>query len=399
MEPPRLRWRAWRAPCDPYVESVVGVMARRLTAPQQAGPARRNGTSRGRRDVRNTIFVPTSQFSDVATSESPMVPTFAKATKAATFPADEPIGSDAQSVRSSKSLGSAAGAKSVKHPEMTSPGFNSSVVEAVSASFSQGQVVKTTITGEMALAYNAQDATAPSELEHVRLGNFHLLEKVAHNPATVAPIPDKAGEYTVKLSSLARTAVAFRYQVHLDDTNLAARAPIILAPAWKIEPHQASVILHYSLNPAFAISPSTKLTLHHVTFIIHLEGSRATACQSKPVGTFSKEKPLIYWKLGDVTLEAGAPASKLLARFSTETEAKPGSAEARWEITGDDNAGAGSRLGLSQLRVTSSAETSATTTGTQDDPFADESATANANQSWNEVPVLRRLVSGAYSAR
>ena len=378
------------------------VTAARLTALQQAGPARRNGTSRGRRDVRNTIFVPTSQFSDVATSESPMVPTFAKATRAPTLPTDEPIGSDAQSVRSSKSLSSVAGAKSVKHPEMTSPGFNSSVVEAVSASFSQGQVVKATITGEMALAYNAPDATASSEIEHVRLGNFHLLEKVAHNPAAVTPISDKAGEYAVKLNSLARAAVAFRYQVHLDDTNLAAHAPIILAPAWKIEPHQASVILHYSLNPAFVSSTSTKLTLHHVTFIIHLEGSRATACQSKPVGTFSKEKPLIYWQLGDVTLEAGAPASKLLARFSTETEAKPGSVEARWEITGDDMAGAGSRLGMSQLRTTSSADASATTTtggGTQDDPFADESAPANANQSWNEVPVVRRFVSGAYNGR
>ena len=89
-----------------------------------------------------------------------------------------------------------------------------------------------------------------------------------------------------------------------------------------------------------------------------------------------------------MTLNGYAEApQKLLARFSTEGEAKPGIVEMRWEITGDATAGLGSGLSLSQM---GSKEEGGS------DPFADESTSSSGGGSWKEVPLQRKLISGKY---
>jgi hypothetical protein len=344
--------------------------------------------------------------------------------KTGTIPSDEQVSNDGQSVRSSRSQTSLAGVKAIWHPELAAAGLSSSVVEAVTATFVQGQVTKVTVRGEIALAYHAEDPSiSPSSpgSETIRLENFHLLEKVAPNPGIITPLADKPGEYTVRLGSLlARTVVAFKYQVHVDDANQAAHVPIILSPTWKIEPHQASVILHYSLNPLFlasatniatAVNTATTLTFRNVSVVVHLEGTKPTACQSKPVGTFSRDRCLIFWQLDEVKLAAGAAPSKLLARFTTEAEAKAGPAEARWEISGDDAAALGSRLSLSRLgspgadrasdatAAAIAAATAAVSGEAQDNPFADnENGAPSPSATMKEVPTMRRLISGKYTA-
>jgi hypothetical protein len=86
------------------------------------------------------------------------------------------------------------------------------------------------------------------------------------------------------------------------------------------------------------------------------------------VGTFSKDKSLIYWKLGDITLDQyDSGPHKLLARFATESEAKPGNVEARWEVSGEHAAGIGSGLSMSHLDISSEGPREEGT-----DPFADE---------------------------
>ncbi len=278
----------------------------------------------------------------------------------------------------------------IRHPEMYQPGLNASVVETVSAWFAQGRVSKAIVIGELALSYTASE-TSTHASQSIRLENFPVLEKVAPNPNFITQIPSKAGEYSINISLIPRTTVAFKYQVHVDEGNLAAHAPMVLTPTWKVESAQTSVMLNYAFNPAFASPTGRSVLLKNVVILITLENSKASACQSRPVGTFSKEKSMIYWKVGDITLDGYAEAPhKLLARFSTESEAKPGNVEVRWEISGDSAAGLGSGLGLSQVAAAKEEGGS--------DPFADEGTMTTPAGAWKEVPLLRKVVSGKYIA-
>lgn len=241
------------------------------------------------------------------------------------------------------------------------------------------------------MAYNAADFNSSFGHETIRLENFSALEKVAPNPAFISQSPDKEGEYTVNLANLSRTQVAFKYQLRGDQaTN--THLPLLMTPAYKIEPAQSMVIVSYSLNPNFVIPDGRdSITFHNVMIALTLDGARASGCQSKPVGTFSREKNLVFWQLGDITLSAGAAPEKLLARFATDSEAKGGSVEARWEISGEQAAGLGSTLSISQ---SAAGEEGA-------DPFADEEGAgpSGSGASWKMVPLVKKIASGSYVAK
>lgn len=134
------------------------------------GPAtRRTSTIRGRRDVRNTMYVPPPS-AETSQNDLP-IGTIAGSPPLATSPSfpRSPIlnnlaseasvagTSDSQSVRSGHSLGNLVHAK---HPEMTGPGLNSSVIETVSAVFEDGEVKSASIAGELAFVNNESDATS-----------------------------------------------------------------------------------------------------------------------------------------------------------------------------------------------------------------------------------------------
>ena len=297
--------------------------------------------------------------------------------------------SDAQSIRSAHSM-SSLGNTAVTHPQMQQSGLNASIVETVSATFSHGQVIKAVVIGELAMQNNTSETMSPSGSENIRLENFPVLEKVAPNPTFITQVPSKSGEYSVNLSQVARPSVAFKYQVHLEDGNLAAHAPVSITTSWKVEPTQTSVILAYAFNPAFVSPAKRSVSLKNLVVFITVENAKAHSCQSKPVGIFAKERSMIYWKLGDMTLDGYAEApQKLLARFNTDSEAKPGNVEVRWEISGEQAAGLGSGLSLSQ---SSSKEEGGS------DPFADEGTASSSTGTWKEVPVTRKIMSGKYMA-
>lgn len=280
---------------------------------------------------------------------------------------------------------------------MHEPGLNASLVETVSAWFEQGKVTKAMVIGQVALAFNPVDLSAgPFGTENIRLENFPVLEKVAPNPAFIEQTVDNPGNYTVDLAKITKTSVAFHYQVHLETDNLASFAPLLLSPMWKPEATQTSAILNYSLNPSFNLGDASSVTLRNLVLILRLEpGVKATSCQSKPAGTFSRDKGLIYWRLGDVTFSRDQPAQSMRVRFFTEGEARPGNTEARWEITGEQSLRAGSGLGVSQSAgLDSKAEG-------EMDPFADadgdESAPpASPAVGWKPVASIKRITSGTY---
>lgn len=285
----------------------------------------------------------------------------------------------------------------MKHPDMHEPGLNASLVETVSAWFEQGNITKALVIGQVALAFNPMDlSSGPFGMENIRLDNFPVLEKVAPNPTFVEQVADNGGVYTVDLSRITKTSVAFHYQVHLDSENLASFAPMVLSPVWKTEATQTSVLLNYGLNPRFDIGEATSLTLHNVVLVLRLEpGSKATSCQSKPAGTFSREKALIYWRLGDVTFQRDQSPQTMRVRFFTDGEARAGNSEARWELSGAQSLGLGSGLAVSQ-----SVPGSSKTEEKEADPFADaeESAarTGSPTTSWKAVASVKRITSGTY---
>ena len=145
----------------------------------KAGPAiRRAGTMRGRRDVRNTIYVPSPMTTDGHTegvipglTGSPSLPTSfsSRPTAVATLASETSVAgtSDTQSVRSGNSLSSLA---HIKHPDMTGPGLNSSIIETVSVLFEGGEIKSASIAGEIAFVNNSSD-------EDLSKSKYHDCEK------------------------------------------------------------------------------------------------------------------------------------------------------------------------------------------------------------------------------
>lgn len=149
-----------------------------------------------------------------------------------------------------------------------------------------------------------------------------------------------------------------------------------------------------------------------MAFVVTYEGN-ASGAQTKPSGTHLREKHLVYWRLGDVTLTG--ETQKIVCRIigAEGEEPKPGKVEARWEYaiplaatpTDADEAVTtaaaenipGSGISLSRLQDRKGK-------GREDDPFADEDAVAAAaavagEQKWVDIPVVRKLVGGAYEGR
>ncbi|KAL9082594.1 MAG: hypothetical protein Q9159_006315 [Coniocarpon cinnabarinum] len=400
--------------------AAMASLANTLRA-QAPTPTRRAGTLRGRRDVRNTVFIPSDQAPvfegrapPTATAAPPAQmmqaaptpfapPPIQTQLSSSSIPApqgphrDDRNSSDNQSVRSGRSLSSAAAGAggAIRHPDIHTPGLNSSIIESVNATLESGTLVTGSVVGELALTHTPDPSSTTASQQNretVRLDNFPILEKVAPNPAFVTDIgqssSDRKGEYTVDLSSLsARPSVAFKYQLHTDPSNpsllLNRHAPLNLLPSWKCEPTQTSVIVTYGLNSAYTGIASGEITLQNVVLALFLEGAKATSCQSKPAGTFSREKTMIYWRFEELKLSANG-SQKALARFVTEEQGKPGRIEARWEIqppTGAAEPKEG-ELGLSRLESSAS------------NPFADESG--HAGGSWRPVRGVRKTVAGQY---
>ncbi|CAN8101847.1 unnamed protein product [Discula destructiva] len=387
-------------------------------------PARRTGTVRGRRDVRNTIYMPlsvpnapTDTSGSLGVSEptqnlppSPALPGAGSSMSSRpsaihTLTSENSVTgtSDTNSIRSANSLG---GMSHGKHPDLTALGLNSSIVETVSASFEGGSLKSVKINGEIAFAYNG-DGMVSEARETIRINDFPSLDAIGPNRIFVSSTatPD---EFTLDVSHIPSKipTPGFTYRVHADDptSDFATRCPLIVHPAWKPTGDKLGLVLQYKLNPEF-LHNSEPVLLRGVTFVATYEGARASGVQTKPTGVHLKEKHLVYWRLGDVTLQPGSDWQKIICRIigAEKGEPKPGNIEARWEyITSSSPDEEGSHSGISISRRGESkgkekAVEDASGEDTEDDPFADESAAVAVN--WQEVPLVRKIVSGKYEAK
>ncbi|CZR62165.1 related to SYP1 Protein with a potential role in actin cytoskeletal organization [Phialocephala subalpina] len=366
-------------------------------------PNRKAGTVRGRRDVRNTMYVPTPSGSlGVASPDSNIPPSpgisAARAGALAALSSENHGASsisDTTSIRSGHSLTSHA---VMKHADGHEPGLNASIIETMSASFEDGQTKSMKINGEIALSHNPADDFSSSAHDTIRIDNFPNLESIGPNRTFINPVSDeKPDEFAINLFSLTPKATpAFTYRVHIDDTDITTHGPLLINAVWpKQGTDKRGLLLEYSLNPACSTKP---ITFNNLVLVAFYQGARASQCQTKPTGTHLKEKSLVYWRLGDVALTQ--EKHKIICRFvGTEGAVpEPGHIEARWEINNPAVAGIGSGISLSKFEPSKGKEKETA----EDDPFADETmspTTASPTGTWKEIATHRKLVSGKYEAR
>ncbi|GAO15648.1 hypothetical protein UVI_02019320 [Ustilaginoidea virens] len=371
----------------------------------QIGPAtRRTSAIRGRRDVRNTIYVPPPGLSLSSTDSSlpaisaspPSTGSFLTRPPALNALASEASlagTSDSQSVRSGHSLRSLVHAK---HPaELNGPGLQGSIIETVSAVFVDGTLKRASISGEIAFVNNDADASSKKTHETIRINNFPKLERIGPNRIFVQNASlDQPDQYTLDLSHLSRTSIAFSYKVFAEEADtalLGKHCPILLKPVWKPQDDKLGLLLQYQLHPASSFP--CPVALHNVVLVATYDG-KASGAQTKPSGTHLKDKHLIYWRLGDVTVTSDV--SKIVCRVvgADGTCPAPGHVEARWEYA----AAAGDQVG-SGISISRPADRSKGKDPSDDDPFADAGAPASPGPAWIDVPAARKLVSGNYEGR
>lgn len=366
-------------------------------------PSRKTGTIRGRREVRSTIYIPPPHepTSDQPFPPSPALPPqFSKPSGSTGLVSEASIAatSDTQSVRSGNSLMSLA---HFKHPDMHGPGLNSSIIESVSASFENGEVTSAKINGE--IAFQCNDA-APGTLsqESIRINNFTQLEAIGPNRIFVQSVPEKPDEFTVEISHMAKTTTVFNYRVHSENaTSLAQHVPLVIKTVWKPAGDKIGLLLQYSLNPQFTVDGP--VSLRGLTLVATYEG-KAAGVQSKPPGTHLKDRRLVYWRLGDVALTAGA-WEKIVCRVvgADGTEPKAGHVEAKWEYSVTEDTVVGSGISVSRLEEGKGKDKEKLPEVPEGDPFADENTPSTPSfppsGQWVELPSTRKLISGKYEAR
>lgn len=211
------------------------------------------------------------------------------------------------------------------------------------------------------------------------------------------------------------TSPAFTYRVHAEnELTLSSHCPVVVHPVWKPQADKLGLLLQYKLNPEFSVP--RPVTLSNVVFVATYEGARASGVQTKPSGTHLKDKHIVYWRLGDITLTDDW--SRLICRVIGEqnAEPQPGHIEVRWDyiptaaanqeepITAQASGISVSRLAESKGKEKVKDEGTGDGEEEEEDPFADDKgplspATIKDSRTWVEVPLVRRLVSGKYEGK
>lgn len=241
--------------------------------------------------------------------------------------------------------------------------------------------------------------------EHItiRINNFDAVSAISPNRILVNNVSSSPDEFSLDLSHLTRPSPSFTYALQPPDDNpatLAPHCPLVIKPAWKPTGDKLGLVLQYRLNPATKLRQPVTLT--NVFIFATYEGARASGAQSKPASVHLKDKHIVYWKLGDVTLTEDW--AKLLCRIVGEggAEPKPGHVEARWEYAVPDDSAVGSGISISRMVEAKGKERAVDQDEEEEDPFADDKGRLTPSPrdaAWAAVPTVRKLASGKYEAK
>ncbi|KAI6245026.1 Cytoskeletal protein syp1 [Erysiphe necator] len=418
-------------------EVALSNVTNTLRSSQTSTPNRKTGTFRGRRDVRNTMSIRTGDsLSPTPEHVLPITPTPSSPTTTTTASGKAPalsknpsiekfalVPSDNASIHSEKSWKIQAPAR---HPEMRISGLNCSIIETVSCSFDGETPVLCTINGEIAFTHNlATDTNTGLSTtrghDTIKLHNISTLDILLPNKLLVQPISSEyKDQFLINLSLIpSKFLTGFTYRIPSSDISKSP-LPILIKSLWKYQANKLGLVLEYSLNPAFSTTPISFINL---ILIAHYANTPASSCQTKPSGTHLKDKNLVYWRLGDITLDG--TKHKAVARFSgTESVIpEPGHVEAKWELNASVEASLLSTYknlggdGVRIMRLLKSSDT-AIEESTEEkeqmnegDPFADKLVEVDTtqpkaskinrveNQNWQDIPTSMKLVSGKYISK
>lgn len=234
----------------------------------------------------------------------------------------------------SPSLPTASGLSSSVMATSTDPGLRASITETINVITKGGNVERIQITGEIHLSLRASTQSGPI---HLRLDQFEQLEKIAPNPAYLAQVPDKPGEYFLNSEVLAsatgraspKGTLLFKYQVHVAAGKEMDLLPLQLEPAFSCKDGETRMILNYRVNPA---APLQKSLSNLSLFASFAPGPSVNNVQAKPPGgVWSPPTRTMTWKMDEVQ-----PGGKIIARFTTDPGEvmTPQGVQASWAAEG-----------------------------------------------------------------
>lgn len=314
-----------------------------------------------RRDIQSGLFTNLSQ-SDLENHQSKRISSFNSFAGSTSQLRPQMTGS---------SIGTTGGL--FQHPQMSQPGLNASVAEVVHAKFKDGEQVQGSIIGEIAFNYYSEDVTVPTRT-NVKIAGAEAFDQKIANTQFFKEIDTDEFELTPQ-PILGRTLGGLKFSIK------DAKAPIVIIPAWRFEPHQSSVMLTLKLAPHVleALPIGQSVILDDLIVAVSIKGASKSAL-SKPQGTFSKDKSRITWRFKEpVTLNAQSD-QKLVARFMTDVQGEESDSGVLVKFTVNSDSGAST--------VTSPLELAAQDYS-DDDPFA--------QAEWRRVPTVKTLVAGSYS--
>jgi hypothetical protein len=212
------------------------------------------------------------------------------------------------------------------------PGLRATMVETVNAIVRGGQVTRLQINGEIHLSLKTSSSSSQGPI-HIRIADFERLEKIAPNPAFLAQVPEKPGEYFLNAEILAgapnagKGTLLFRYQVHVPPGQEMSALPVLLEPAFRCSDGETRMILNYKRNP----NSSIHANLSNVTLVAAFApGPNVSNVQAKPAGgVWSPSSRQMKWTLGNVSEDG-----KVIAKFISDPGAalSPQGVQASWGV-------------------------------------------------------------------
>ncbi len=341
-------------------QTALQKMQQTLAMPPQQ-PSRRGTVTRGRRDVRNTMFGGASEDGSTMVgstgmptprSPEPMGDALAPPLRAPSTNGgymngiDRPQQITRQSSMSSvtsnnpfDSPGLAAGLSPSVMATAGEPGLRASITETVNVIMRSSEIQRVQITGEIHLSLRLSSMSQTGGPIHIRLTSFEQLEKIAPNPAFLAQVPDKPGEYflnsevlsTATQKGSAKGTLLFKYQVHVSPGKERTVAPLMLEPAFLCKDGETRMILNYRVNPDSALSSAN---ISNLSFLATFSpGVNVSNVQAKPAGgVWSPSTRRMTWNINEMTGTEG----KIIAKLTTEPGGPmgPQGVQASWAIEG-----------------------------------------------------------------